>query len=126
MAKATTDLAGEINKILEEYGDEVNTRMSEVVDKLARKGVKQLRATSPVDTGAPKSGSYAKGWTVETSGKKHRQLRCSATIYNKQPGLPHLLENGHALRQGGRSPKIEHIKPVENLLYDSFRPEDFA
>lgn len=126
MPKGTFDLAGEVEKILNEYGDEVSERMAEVVEKVAKKGVKQLKATSPVDIGAPKSGSYAKGWAVETSGKKHKQLTCSATIYNRQPGLPHLLEHGHALRQGGRSPAKPHIKPVEDMLFDLFRPEDFA
>lgn len=124
MARSTTDLAGEVEKILNEFGDEVTERMGEVVDKLAQKAAKQLRQTSPVDKGAPQSGSYARGWTVEKSGKSHRQLTVSATVYNRQPGLPHLLEHGHALRQGGRSPAIAHIKPVEDMLYKSFRPEE--
>ena len=56
MPKGTFDLAGEVEKILNEYGDEVSERMVEVVEKVAQKGVKQLKATSPVDSGAPKSG----------------------------------------------------------------------
>lgn len=126
MARTTTDLAAEVERILAEYGDEVNEKMGEVVNKLAQKGAKQLRATSPVDASAPRSGAYAKGWTVEKDGKKHRQLRHSATIYNKEPGLPHLVEKGHALRQGGRSPAKPHIKQVEDMLFDAFRPEDLA
>ena len=119
------NFSDEIQKILAEYGDDVNERMGEVVNKLAQKGAKQLRANSPVDNGAPKSGSYAKGWRVEKDKAAARGLLHSATIYNSQPGLPHLLEHGHALRQGGRwEPNTEHIKPVEDELYNSFRPED--
>ena len=127
MPKVTIDnLDSEIQKILEEYSDEVNTRTGELVDQLARKGVQALKSSSPVKSGAPKSGSYARGWKVETTGKGHKQLMHNSTIYNSQPGLPHLLEHGHALRQGGRSPAIVHIQPVEDLLYSSIRPEDLA
>lgn len=127
MPKVTIDnLDSEIQKILEEYGDEVSERTGELVDQLARKGVQALKSSSPVKHGAPKSGSYARCWKVETTGKGHKQLLHSSTIYNSQPGLPHLLEHGHALRQGGRSPAIVHIQPVEDLLYSSIRPEDLA
>lgn len=122
----TDDFANVIEQILDEYGEEVNDRMGEVVDKLAKTAAKQLRSTSPVDDGAPRSGAYAKGWSVEKSGKSHRQLTYTATVYNKEPGLPHLLEHGHALRQGGRSPANPHIKKVEDAVYKSFRPEDLA
>ena len=51
----------------------------------------------------------------------------AAVLYNKTDGaLTHLLEHGHALRQGGRSPAIVHIQPVEDLLYGSIRSEDLA
>lgn len=125
MARSTIDFAEAIEKILDEFGDEVKDRMDEVVDKLAQKAAKQLRATSPVNEGAPKSGSYARGWRVEKTDKAgHSRLTSTAIVYNKEPGLPHLLEHGHALRQGGRSPAIVHIKPVEDMLYKSFRPEE--
>lgn len=126
MAKAIVDFSAEIERILDEYGDEVNERMGEVVNKLAQKAVKQLRATSPVDSGAPQGGAYAKGWRVEKDKGSARGLLHSATVYNTHPGLPHLLEHGHALRQGGRSPGNSHIKPVEDMLYNSFRPEELA
>lgn len=123
----TDDFADVIARILDEYGEEVNERMGEVVNELAQKGAKQLRATSPVDEGAPQSGAYQKGWRVEKDKGDARGMLHSATIYNTHPGLPHLLEHGHALRQGGRwTPKGTHIKDVEDKIYDSFRPEDLA
>ena len=127
MAKVTPDnFKAEIQAILDEYEGEVNEHLGEVVDKAGKKAAQLLRNTSPVDVHGQKPGAYAKGWKVETSGKTHRQLRHSSTVYNKYPGLPHLLENGHALRQGGRSPEIVHIEPVEDAIYDSLRLEDIT
>ena len=116
----------EVQKILTKYAEEINDRMDEVVNDLGKEAVKLLKATSPVDAGAPKGGDYAKGWKLEKSGKAHRQLTHSATVYNKHAGLVHLLEHGHALRQGGRSPAKVHVKPVEDMLYENFRPEDLT
>ena len=127
MAKVTLDnFASEMQKILDEYGEDVNKHMGEVVDKAGQKAAQLLRNTSPVNANGQKPGAYAKGWKVEKSGKTHRQLRHSSTVYNKYPGLPHLIENGHALRQGGRSPKIEHIAPVEEAVYNSLNLEDLT
>lgn len=127
MAKVTPDnFKAQIQAILDEYEGEVNENLGQIVDKAGQKAAQLLRNTSPVDTHGKKPGAYAKGWKVEKSAKTHRQLHHSATVYNKYPGLPHLLENGHALRQGGRSPAIVHIKPVEDAVYDSLRLEDIT
>ena len=126
MSKAVTidTFAAEIEKILEQYGDEINNRMDDVVNDLGKKAVKQLRATSPVDEGAPKSGAYAKGWRLEKSGKS--RLTHEAIVYNRYAGLVHVLEHGHALRQGGRSPAVPHVKKVEDMLFETFRPEELV
>ena len=64
------------------------------------------------------TGKYAEGWTsrVETD-----RLSATGTIYTgKLPGLPHLLEHGHAKRGGGRVPGRVHIAPVEKILESAF------
>lgn len=127
MAKVSLDnFADEMQKILDEYEGEVSKNLGEIVDKAGKKAAQLLRNTSPVNTKGQKPGAYAKGWKVETSGKSHRQLRHSSTVYNKYPGMPHLLENGHALRQGGRSPAIVHIEPVEEAVYENLNLEDIT
>ena len=45
------------------------------------------------------------------------------TLYSKVPGLPHLLENGHAKRGGGRVPGKTHIAPVEQELIKQFEEQ---
>lgn len=109
----------EIQKILKKYGDDVDKNLASVIDEVAQKGATTLRSNSPVNPKGIKSGEYAKGWKVEKSvAKSGRGLNTSATIYNTHPSLPHLLEHGHALRQGGRSPATVHIAPVSDIIFE--------
>lgn len=116
--KCTIDtFPAEIQKILQKYGEEVNQNLSQVVDETAQKAAQTLRSSSPVDSRSKKSGAYAKGWRVEKSGAKGgRGVTVGATVYNTHPGLTHLLENGHALRQGGRASARVHIAPVNDAI----------
>lgn len=113
--KVTIDtFPAEIQKILQKYGEDVEKNTSLVIDETAQKGAQLLRSMSPVNPKGKQSGAYAKGWRVEKTGGG---LVTTASIYNTHPGLTHLLENGHALRQGGRSPAISHIAPVEEIIF---------
>lgn len=103
-------LAGSIEKILSQYAEEVNQNLGTVTQRLAKEGAKTLRAESGKFGG---SGRYAKGWTVQVDRER---LATIATIYNQTPGLPHLLENGHANRGGGRTAGRTHISPVEEKI----------
>jgi hypothetical protein len=104
-------LQSELHKILEEYGEDVANGTREAVTKVAQKGAKAVRGNSAGSFGG--SGKYAKGWTYQS---EYRRLGSVATIYNRTPGLPHLLENGHAKRGGGRVPGRTHIAPVETEI----------
>ena len=113
-------LAEALDGILKEYNDEIARGTKECVKKVARAGVKALRDVSPKRT-----GEYAAGWTAKV---EEGRLRSTATLYNKKPGLPHLLENGHAIKNGtgrtfGRVPGRPHIAPVEETLAEQFRDE---
>lgn len=106
----------EIQKILQKYGEDVDTNLSSIIDETAQKGAQLLRNTSPVNPNGKKSGAYARNWSYMLD--KGRITR-GAVIYGKAPTyrLAHLLEHGHALRQGGRSPAIPHIAPVEEIIF---------
>ena len=104
-------LQSELHKILEEYGEDVANGTREAVTKVAQKGAKAVRGNSAGSFGG--SGKYAKGWTYQS---EYRRPGSVATIYNRTPGLPHLLENGHAKRGGGRVPGRTHIAPVETEI----------
>ena len=111
------NLGAAVDKILAEYVDGVQGDLVEVTNKVAREGVKALRAASRSTFGG--SGKYASGWAVEKA-KGGRQIVADATIYNKLPGLPHLLENGHAKRGGGRVAGKTHIAPIEEQLIEDY------
>ncbi|KAK9680615.1 hypothetical protein QE152_g38973 [Popillia japonica] len=72
-------------------------------------------------TGKKRTGKH--GWSVTSQGSFTKP---SFVVHNKKkPGLTHLLENGHALRQGGRARAIPHIKPVEEQCikeYEELNP----
>lgn len=108
-------LAAEVEKILDEYGENVQQNLGDIVKAMSKKGAQTLRSQS---RGTFKGNNYYKGWTSQAETGR---LSAQGTIYNKDlPGLPHLLENGHANRNGGRTPGREHIKPVEEALIKEY------
>ena len=103
-----SDFALDVKKILDQYSGDVFEAMAEVVPEVAKESAKKLKQESPKG----KSGKYAKGWT---SKAEKGRMTTTATIYGKTGTyqLAHLLEHGHATRNGGRTKPIVHIKPVE-------------
>lgn len=107
-------LAAAVDKILDKYGDDVLENMSSIVKEMSKKGAKEIKSQARFGG----TGKYASGWTsqVETG-----RMSSQGTIYNGSvPGLPHLLEHGHANRGGGRTPGRIHIATVEEALVKEF------
>lgn len=101
------NLEEELGRILDEYMDDVEETASKVINQVAKEAAQKLKDTSPGD----KAGKYASGWTV----KKGKKL--NAVVYNAtRPGLTHLLEESHPIRNQygtwGRSTAQPHIAPV--------------
>lgn len=119
MAKTTLDtLADDIGKILEEYQDDVKQNLDQITKQIAQKGQQALKNESKSKF---KGDRYWKGWKVDLQVGR---LDTKATIYNASlPGLPHLLEKGHAKRNGGRVEGTVHIAPVEEKLVAEFEKQ---
>ena len=117
--KVTTDtLADSIRDILEEYGDEVKGSLDEITKKIAQKGQQAIKNEGKSKFNGKR---YWKGWKVDFQVGR---LDTKATIYNESlPGLPHLLEYGHAKRGGGRVQGTVHIAPVEEQLVNEFEKQ---
>ena len=119
MAKTVTieGMSAAIREILDEYGEMTISEVREATQKVAKEGVRALKSSSGQFGG---SGRYAKGWTTTSEGGR---FDTTVTIHNRLPGLPHLLEHGHALRNGGRTAGRTHIAPVEQELITKFEKE---
>lgn len=118
MAKGITidKLSAEVDKILEKYGNDVQENLGDIVKDITKKGARTLQGESSSAFGG--TGKYAAGWTSQAETGR---VSAQGTIYNgRLPGLPHLLEHGHANRGGGRTPGRVHIAPVEEQLIKEF------
>lgn len=108
-------LTAQINNVLAQYTSDVNKTVDEVMQNNAKEAKKALTYNSPART-----GKYAKSWAVKK--EKGRYI-----VYNKKPGLTHLLENGHDIIRDGRkighAPAQPHIKPVEEMITDKIVKE---
>lgn len=107
------DISQAIADIAQEYGQNVRKIVNSVIPDVAKDTVKKIRENvGAAGIGHGSKGEYAKGWNVEITTKTATGDPL-AIIYNDKPGLPHLLEFDHALRQGGRTRPHEHIAPAE-------------
>ena len=126
MAKKTSidRLGAAIHDILAEYGDDVQENLSDAAKRVTKKGAQAVKSAARSTFGG--TGEYAAGWTSRTETGR---FSAQGVIYNKDvPGLPHLLENGHVIRNGTRRvygdlPGREHIKPVEETIAKEFEAE---
>lgn len=115
---ASKGITIELHEILADYISSVDADVQDTLQDVAKEAATKLRQVSAEKF---KQGKYSKGWTTKLS-KKDRE----ATVYNKtQPGLTHLLENGHAKanQYGEYSPRVAgvpHIKPVEEWASAEF------
>lgn len=109
------DLSKVVMDYLENYREDIQEDVEECTDKVTKEARDELKKTSP--QGHRKR--YYKGWSVKLQ-KKHK-LRYEKVIWNKTDyQLTHLLEFGHATRNGGRTKAIPHIRPVEEKYNQKF------
>ena len=92
---------------LQEYADLATDDMKAAVKKAGDEAKKDVQAGAPV-----KSGKYKKSWTVKTTKENSNSLELTVHSRNRYQ-LAHLLEFGHAKRNGGRTRAFPHIAPAE-------------
>jgi hypothetical protein len=116
MAKTTADKFAEaIQKELDKYGEDMQKTVAQLRTSVGKAGLRTLRSASRSTFGG--TGKYASGWTMTEEGDR---VYAKAVLHNTHPGLPHLLEYGHANRGGGRTAGRTHIKPVEEEMIREF------
>ena len=101
------DLTSEIMKGLTEYAELADSAMKKAVRKTATQVKKEISANAPVRT-----GKYAKSWTTKKMAENSHKIEM--VVHSKDRyQIAHLLEKGHAKRNGGRVEGKLHIAPAE-------------
>lgn len=97
-----------LDRILKELQVDTKEALEKTAKDVAKKGVADLKSTSPKRT-----GKYAQGWRQRKSGD-------SIVIHNaNKPGLTHLLEKGYTTRSGKRVKAYPHIEKVEQSVIEN-------
>ena len=105
------DLQKTLLNYLGNYKEDIDEEVVETVDEITKKAKEEVKRTSPRGKGK-RSNPYHRGWAVKLS--KRRTGVYHKVIWNKTNyQLTHLIEFGHATRNGGRTRAIPHIRPVE-------------
>jgi len=106
MTISVDDLASAVMEGLEEYAALATDTMKTSVKKSSALVKKEISQNAPSRT-----GKYAKSWTAKTTKESATSLE--VTVHSpKRYQIAHLLENGHALRNGGRVAARPHIAPA--------------
>lgn len=110
------DLAEEMQRVLSAYAEDIKAKIEVAKKETANAIMKELQVTSPKRKKG--GGAYRKGWAVK---KMTKGRNTSFVVYNRtRYQLTHLLEHGHAKRNGGRVQAYPHIQPAENRHFPEF------
>lgn len=104
------DLNKEIKNILSTYSDEIIESSKLAVDEITDESLVVLKDHAPVKSGKYKK-TLSKKNVFESLTEKYNILGS-----DKNYRLPHLLENGHQMRNGGRSKAYPHFKYAEEYI----------
>lgn len=107
---AEYDLTAELTTMLSEYSNEIAEEVKQACKEVSAEMTDNIKRDSPK---RPKLGShYSKGWRVKVEYEDSNNIRLrtyNATDYQ----LTHLLELGHAKKNGGRVEGKPHISTNE-------------
>ena len=113
LQKALTDY-------LENYVEDIEEDVKDTVTEVAKEAKQELVQTSP-RSGIARKTKYYKGWAIRNGGRTRKKHYYGKTVWNKTNyQLTHLLEFGHATRNGGRTQAQPHIRPVEEKYGQEF------
>lgn len=100
-------LADEITKAIQEYTEDVAKAIEKKVDEVADQVLEEVKNNHPY---TDRTGEYTKGF-VKTKSDEYGKTR--RVIWNKKHyRRVHLLEFGHAKKNGGRVQAFPHLRPA--------------
>ena len=103
------ELSGLIEKELTAYMKDSTDVVKKSVKEEATEIKKDISDNAPIG----RTGKYAKSWRTKKTAETDTSV--TYTVYANKDGyrLAHLLEFGHATKNGGRTSAQPHIKPAE-------------
>jgi hypothetical protein len=110
------ELSEEITRLLEVGGMEITEAANEAFKETADEGAKLLKKGGSYNE---RTGKYTPDWGVTTRTTSRTAITGteSYSVHNKKHyQLTHLLEKGHASRNGGRVRPYPHIEPVQSEM----------
>lgn len=103
-------LASEITEGLKEFAKVTEESLKKAVVDVSNEVRDKIKEGAPV-----KGGDYQKSWKVTKERETAHSIKTVIHSKNRYQ-LAHLLEFGHAKKNGGRTKAIPHIEPaVSNL-----------
>ena len=103
------DMAREIMKEMGAYADLSTAEMKKAVERAAKTVKEEASARAP-----KKTGKYSKSFA--TTKTKENSCVLEYTVWSpKDYRRVHLLEYGHAKRNGGRTRAFPHMEPAERI-----------
>jgi len=123
-------MASDITVEADQFGaalEELLSKCGVVVDEAIRPAVQKAGKTAKREWSANArssfkgTGKYADSISYTVKGKSHDTHMEAGS--KSLPGLPHLLEKGHATIGGGYVPGREHIAPAAEKACDQFEQD---
>lgn len=112
-----------VKQYLEIYVEDIQEEVEETANIIAKEAKEELKNKSAsMFKNHGRSNPYFQGWTVRKD--KKNKTYYTVKIWNKTNyQLTHLLEFGHATRNGKRTRAFPHIRPVEEKYSKQFETD---
>lgn len=111
------NLSSEVMKELEKYADVTTEKVKKAVQNVGKIACDEIKKSAPSNT-----GKYAKSWSIKKMRDTSNSLELVVHSKNRYQ-LTHLLEFGHAKRDGGRVSARPHIASAEEKAIKLFEEE---
>lgn len=110
-------LSETVSKELENYNNVVIKGIKEAAKRHMERLVKDTKATAPV---GKRKKHYKNNITSKKTAENALEVEYTWYVKGKDYRLSHLLENGHATRNGGRTRGTHFIKNASEPILESY------